>query len=176
MESKVINNLPHVLTKIGFVDGEKIADTLQGSIWRAISGSNESSVIKITSQNLHKRSSSKPWNGKTFKVQENILIEQSILKYLSENENCPESIVKYQRFFKSKTNYYLVMEDGGTSLWDFISDAHGLINQGQITIKEWHRVCKIIFKQMIECIEYIHSQNVCHFDISLENMVINDVE
>eukprot|EP00483_Globobulimina_turgida_P000350 UN00350 len=28
---------------------------------------------------------------------------------------------------------------------------------------------------MIECIEYIHSHNVYHFDISLENFLINDV-
>eukprot|EP00488_Nonionellina_sp_1-RS-2012_P002384 TRINITY_DN4550_c0_g1_i1.p1 TRINITY_DN4550_c0_g1~~TRINITY_DN4550_c0_g1_i1.p1 ORF type:complete len:179 (-),score=46.02 TRINITY_DN4550_c0_g1_i1:454-990(-) len=29
---------------------------------------------------------------------------------------------------------------------------------------------------MIECIDYIHSKNVAHFDISLENWLINDVE
>ena len=29
---------------------------------------------------------------------------------------------------------------------------------------------------MIECIEFIHSKNVCHFDISLENWLINDVQ
>ena len=28
---------------------------------------------------------------------------------------------------------------------------------------------------MIECIEYIHSKGVCHYDISLENWLINDI-
>eukprot|EP01084_Bolivina_argentea_P315944 547536_1 len=43
-------------------------------------------------------------------------------------------------------------------------------------MNDWHKVVKIIFKQMIECIEFIHSKNVCHFDISLENFLINDVK
>ena len=46
---------------------------------------------------------------------------------------------------------------------------------GSIDIAEWQKVAKVILKQMIDCIEYIHSKNVCHFDISLENWLINDV-
>ena len=77
----------------------------------------------------------------------------------------------------SQLNYYLVMEDGGdVSLFDFVVKVHRLIQMGKLRISEWHRVAKIIFKQMIEAIEYIHSKNVCHFDICLENFVINDVD
>ena len=67
------------------------------------------------------------------------------------------------------------MEHGGKGLFEFIVEAHELIEKGQIEISEWHKVVQIIFKQMIECIEYIHNKNVCHFDISLENFLINDV-
>ena len=71
----------------------------------------------------------------------------------------------------------MMIEDGGIcNLFNFVSKAHRIINTGAIHIDEWHKVCKIIFKQMIETIEYIHSRNVCHFDISLENFVINDVQ
>ena len=69
-----------------------------------------------------------------------------------------------------------MMEDGGESLFDFVNKAHQLILSGNIDITEWHRVCKVIFKQMLECIEFIHSLNICHFDISLENFLINDVD
>ena len=69
-----------------------------------------------------------------------------------------------------------MMEDGGGSLFQFVTKAHGIIKTGAITINEWQRVCKEIFKQMIESIEYIHSHNVCHFDISLENWTINDCQ
>ena len=68
------------------------------------------------------------------------------------------------------------MEDGGDqSLFEFVFNAHNLIQKGYLELTEWHKVVKIIFKQMIECIKYIHSKNVCHFDISLENWLINDV-
>ena len=73
-------------------------------------------------------------------------------------------------------NYYLIMEDGGQSLFDFIVKAHRLIIVGHFSIYEWHKMVKVIFKQMIECIQYIHNKNICHFDISLENFLINDVD
>ena len=50
------------------------------------------------------------------------------------------------------------------------------ISNGCLDISEWQKAVNIIFKQMIDCIEYIHSKNVCHFDISLENWLINDVD
>merc|ERR1712099_211166 len=68
------------------------------------------------------------------------------------------------------------MEDGGVPLFEFITNAHNLISQGKIEIADWQKVVNIIFKQMVECIEYLHSKNVCHFDVSLENFLINDVE
>ena len=75
----------------------------------------------------------------------------------------------------SHKDYYLIMEDGGGGLFDFVFKAHQLIKTGDIQISEWHKVVKIMFKQMIDCIQYIHCKNVCHFDISLENFLINDV-
>ena len=68
------------------------------------------------------------------------------------------------------------MEDGGTSLIDFVIKVHQFIKNGQIEIIEWHKLVKIIFKQMIEFIDYIHNKNICHFDISLENFLINDID
>ena len=67
------------------------------------------------------------------------------------------------------------MEDGGSSLFNFVKIAHKLIRTKQIDIAHWHKVVRIILKQMVEAIEYIHSLNIAHFDISLENWLINDV-
>ena len=68
------------------------------------------------------------------------------------------------------------MEDGGCcSLFEFVNKAHGLILRGMISMTEWHRVAKIIFKQMIESVQFIHSKRICHLDISLENYLINDI-
>merc|ERR1712228_493690 len=65
---------------------------------------------------------------------------------------------------------------GGGSLFDFVQKGHEYIKDGSIDISEWQKVANIILKQMIDCIQYIHSKNVIHFDISLENWLINDVK
>ena len=68
------------------------------------------------------------------------------------------------------------MEDGGSSLFDFVQKSHTMIKMGLISNKHWQQVVRVIFKQLIEAIEYIHSKNICHFDVSLENILINDVQ
>ena len=68
------------------------------------------------------------------------------------------------------------MEDGGTSLFEFAKQAHEYIRQCQIDIAHWKQVVRIILEQMVEAIAYIHSLNIVHFDISLENWLINEVK
>eukprot|EP01084_Bolivina_argentea_P193733 332357_1 len=160
----------------GYTKNEKITNTLQGSIWHSIQKStNTRVVIKVTDRYLHK-------NGmivhkeRAIPVHENIKKEMSILKRLSKRKPSTQYMTKYVDWFKSKQHYALVMEDGGHSLFKFILKVHRFISKGIIEMEEWHRLAKIIFKQMIECIAYIHSHNVCHFDISLENFLITEVE
>lgn len=76
----------------------------------------------------------------------------------------------------SNLNYFLVMSDGGRSLFHFLEKVHIMIDEGQIDIQHWKQVVKVIFRQMIEAIEYIHDNNVCHYDISIENWIINDID
>eukprot|EP01084_Bolivina_argentea_P204047 348412_1 len=165
-----------ILARMGFSNLCKITDTLQGTIWRATNYLNQRVVIKTTNRYLHSNAMSKI-NGQTMRhVQENIQLEQSILKFLTQNDDCPSSIVKFDKFFETSDHFYLVMEDGGNSLFEFIKKAHGLIKNGNISLEHWQAVIRVILKQMMECVAYIHSKNVCHFDISLENWLINDVE
>eukprot|EP01084_Bolivina_argentea_P238144 400091_1 len=177
-EYKTNNEILSTLKRIGFNDGTKLSDTLQGMIWRAekinANGEIETAVIKITNQYLHAHSAAFVKN-KLYKVKENVLTEQSILKYLTHDDNCPESIIQFYNFFKTNTDYWLVMQDGGECLFDFIQKGQELIQSGCIDASEWEKVTTVIIKQMIECIQYIHSKNVVHFDISLENFLINDV-
>eukprot|EP01084_Bolivina_argentea_P258214 435217_1 len=168
------SEISDALNKIGFVECTKIDDSLQGGIYRAKSKSLQSAVIKVSNQSLCHNSSA-IIGHKSYKVKENILLEKSILKFLTQQKHCPDSIVKFMSFFKTKTHYYLVMEDGGMSLFEFTRQMHRLIKMGHVGMDEWQAVIKIILKQMVECIDYIHSKNVCHFDISLENFLINDI-
>ena len=68
------------------------------------------------------------------------------------------------------------MEDGGFSLFNFVAKLHKFIKAGKLDIAELHRIAKIILKQMIEAIDFIHSKNIAHMDISLENWLINDLD
>eukprot|EP01083_Nonionella_stella_P020591 57096_1 len=172
-------NLKSELHTAGYAKIRHIADTLQGSIYAAIHvTSRKDVVIKVTDKYLHKKSISRAdikHQNKHHQIEENILSEGEILKQLTKNKTAPKSIIKYIDLLECNSNYYLVMEHGGDSLFNFIVKGHQCLSQGHITLDEWHRFCKFAFKQMIECIQYIHSKNVVHFDISLENFLINDV-
>jgi len=54
--------------------------------------------------------------------------------------------------------------------------AHDFIRSGKLPISEWHSMVQLIFKQMVEALEFMHCHRVAHFDISLENMLISEVE
>eukprot|EP01084_Bolivina_argentea_P140236 246604_1 len=168
------------MQRAGFVDCIQIANTLQGSIWSATHQiSNNKVVIKVTEKYLHSKSMvMMKLNGvqRKCKVNENILIEKDILKHLTTDKHCPNSIVKYIGFFTGEFHYYLVMEHGGSSFFDFVFKVHQFISTRNVEILEWHRLVKVLFKQMIESVEYIHSHNICHFDISLENFCLNDIK
>ena len=105
-----------------------------------------------------------------------IILSRKIYEDINQNYNKTQQNTIKQTKKKSNTNYYLVMEDGGHSLFSFIEKVHKIILAGNMDILSWHETVKVIFKQMIECIQYIHSKYVCHYDISLENFLINDVD
>ena len=193
MCSKNERNILAVLEQAGYCNSSKITDTLQGSIWASFTkkNENESVIIKVTSRKLHKESMI-IYDGKKYNVDENIIKEKEILKYLTECKDDKNNkddnddkddyksnskhVVSYRNFFKSNSNFYFVMENGGHMLFDFVVRVHRYIECDKLEIAEWHKFVKVIFKQIISATEYIHSKNVCHFDISLENLLINDVE
>ena len=93
--------------------------------------------------------------------------ERALLKYLTVARNAPKEIVKYIGWFTDNTNYYLIEENGGTSLFEFVAKVHKYLAMGKIEISEWHKLVQILFKQMVNAVDYMHSKNVSHFDISL---------
>eukprot|EP01084_Bolivina_argentea_P257906 434603_1 len=169
-----------VLQTAGYISNKKLSDRPQGSIWSSISTkhNNKPVIIKVTSRKLHDESII-IHQGKAFKVRENIVKEKNMLKYLTadaatNNEKFP--VTKYIDWFKSRSNYYFIQEHGGRSLFEFTLRAHDFIKAGYLDIKEWQDTVKAIFKQILYAVEYIHSKDVYHFDISLENLLINDVK
>jgi len=132
-------------------------------------------VIKLADKRLQQNRLARI-REKFYPCDENVVLEANVMKYLAERSKCPASIVKFCCLLENNSDYLLVMEDGGRSLFQFIVECHQLIKQGTITVAHWHQVIRVIFGQMVECIEFLHSNKVCHFDVSLENWLINDVK
>ena len=78
--------LKRLLHNSGYINPIKLADSLQGSIWRALNQDMDGTVvIKVTKKNLHERGIVIV-NGSRIDVEENIIKETSILKYLTESD------------------------------------------------------------------------------------------
>lgn len=174
--------LANIFSKIGIDNAYKLCHSLQGTIWRASfrDHADDSSckpkrvVVKVADRYLQQHSLAQIGN-KTVSVRENILSEAKLLKFITRNKSCPKSIVQFHKLFRTQHEYFLVMEDGGSSLFDFVVKAHHFIRGGIVELSHWKQVVKVILQQMVECLAYLHSHNICHLDLSLENFVINDV-
>eukprot|EP01084_Bolivina_argentea_P170591 295602_1 len=176
-QSPETETVPDVFKRvpIALTNPVKITDTLQGSIWRASTMDNGSVVIKLTDQNQHKNSISILNNTIYRNIQENIISEQTILKHVSQQTNSHQFIAKFIQFCKLDGFFILIQQDGGYPLFNFVQTSHHLIKCGNIDTNHWKKVVRVIFRRMIECIAFIHSHNVCHNDLSLENFLICDV-
>eukprot|EP00484_Ammonia_sp_Unknown_P008553 CAMPEP_0197074932 /NCGR_PEP_ID=MMETSP1384-20130603/211356_1 /TAXON_ID=29189 /ORGANISM="Ammonia sp." /LENGTH=409 /DNA_ID=CAMNT_0042513773 /DNA_START=23 /DNA_END=1252 /DNA_ORIENTATION=- len=159
----------------GYVPFRSIASTLQGSIWKVNSNTEKgSSVIKVTKKSLHKKSVAEI-DGQQIDILEDVIKETAILKYLT-SSNPPESLAKFESFFTDKQHYYLVMEDAGDGLFEFVTKCHAFIEDDKLSVAEWLRFCRAAFKQMVDVVHWLHTKmNCCHLDISLENFVIDNV-
>ena len=107
MASDDWSHIVSTLTKLGYINPLRIAKSLQGSIWRAtkqIQCANNSIislsiVVKITNIHLHSNSTAMI-NNRQYKIDENILNEITILKYLTQDNVSPKSIIKYIDCFR----------------------------------------------------------------------------
>ena len=106
-----------ILNKLGYTNTLRITSTLQGSIWKAtkqIVGANNviislNIVVKITNIHLHANSKSTVINRKQYKIDENILNEITILKYLTHDNIAPKSIIKYIDCFRRYFLYFCIL-------------------------------------------------------------------
>ena len=89
-----------------------------------------------------------------------IINEIEILKKL----NHPD-IVKVLEFYKTDQAYYIVSEycSGG----ELFQKAESYLSETQIAV---------IFKQILSGLSYLHSNNIIHRDLKLENILISDTE
>jgi len=73
---------------------------------------------------------------------------------------------------KSLKLHYFFMKDGGSM---DLNDSINMILKGDINIWKNNTISKLkqFVIQMVDAIHFLHTNNFCHFDIKLENIVIN---
>jgi len=162
--------------KTGYKVTTKIASTLQGSIYKAINSSKNECIVKRTSVRLHNKGVGRV-NGKLYKINENIVNEASIMKYLNfkKPKGSRKCMVQFIDFYCDGKNCFLLMEYGGKSMVDHVIEFHHKIDEGKIKLKIWKQHVKILFKQMSAFVYWLHNDaRLAHLDISLDNMCIKD--
>jgi hypothetical protein len=149
-----------------------IQRTLQGYIYEgSMNNCTKSIIIKLTDKKLHNDRKA-VYNGTKIFINENIFKEKQILQYITKNAqiyNIGNYIPLYIDFFEFEENYFLIMEHGGKSLFEFVDKGHQYIKTKLLEINEWkENICKCAFKQMCTVTDILHNTfNICHLDISL---------
>lgn len=95
----------------------------------------------------------------TEKARKKILNETNILKSLNHN-----NIIKLYETFETEAYIFIIMEY--ISCGDLLAFVR---KRGKLS----ENVCKFLFRQIIEAIHYMHSMNIIHRDIKLDNILID---
>ena len=130
-----------------------IGEGSYGKVYSAVHNqSNQPRAIKI----INKRSI------RDTKIRFKFINEITILKMLDH-----PNIIKLYEFFEDTRNYYLVTEYlTGGELLDFILK-HKVISEQETAS---------YIKQLLSSVAYLHSRNIVHRDIKLENMIFESAE
>jgi len=100
--------------------------------------------------------------------QEDPLIELSTLQYLM-TPNGHENIAKMHELLTDGKNMYKIEEYGGDEMFSVLCDS-GKYKDCRFNEDE----AKRYFLQILNGIEYMHKKGVCHLDLSLENVLVDD--
>eukprot|EP00484_Ammonia_sp_Unknown_P008590 CAMPEP_0197075400 /NCGR_PEP_ID=MMETSP1384-20130603/211591_1 /TAXON_ID=29189 /ORGANISM="Ammonia sp." /LENGTH=508 /DNA_ID=CAMNT_0042514245 /DNA_START=105 /DNA_END=1631 /DNA_ORIENTATION=- len=166
-----------------------IGDTLQGRIYRGIDKlTNKHVAIKETWKALVALNQCRQGT----KIQENYLNEIRLLTHLCTNADCPSEIIRVVGQWEEPLCYMYAMEYCDCGLFNYMKKIH---EQGHMktyceamkrlpprtmnyreSLKNpfLHYVQKIFIK-LVHCIDYLHSHHIVHRDLSLENIMLNNV-
>mmetsp|Transcript_48056 Transcript_48056/g.76979 ORF Transcript_48056/g.76979 Transcript_48056/m.76979 type:complete len:417 (-) Transcript_48056:501-1751(-) len=153
----------------------KIADCLQGELWRARAMKSDCLVaIKQISKKLSEEKIAEI-DGMSFCVNTNVVQEAMILQRIHGAAHpCNQHVVKMVDFFESRSHFYLVMElIDGVTLTQFTASAHTLMCRNQLSLKEYSKAIKHILWQLVSTMHALHTvHHCCHLALRPENIML----
>ena len=60
------------------------------------------------------------------------------------------------------------------SLQSWVTSQSRLAQRPMKENNEWTLMVKTMFRQLVDCVKWMHDRGVCHLDLSLENSMIHD--
>eukprot|EP01084_Bolivina_argentea_P241853 405872_1 len=165
-----------LLQKYGYIKINKISNSLQGEVFKALNLKNNKYVaIKRTNKLLYSDSIAIQ-DDTTFCVSENIIKESLILHHLTVSNKCIGGyIIRFYDFLESDTDYYLVLEyvKSELNMRQFVNICYKYINQGKFDLRDYLKMIKYLYWQLAVTVQWLHdSMNCCHMDICMENIMI----
>eukprot|EP01084_Bolivina_argentea_P215261 365455_1 len=182
----------HRIRNKRFTTLEKLTDTLQGHQYSALDKHkgntiNQMVVLKETYKDLINRNRSLD-GQQPFGTIEN---EIGILKYLSNQPDINKNFCKLIDVWETNDCIYTAMEFAETELFEYVSHHFQSKKKNAIMyqyVKKqakqiqtpqsrndahiWLAQMQDVFRQLVECVHWIHSKFVVHLDLSLETCVV----
>jgi len=152
--------------RTGYKITSKVTSTTQGSVYKAINENNDVIIVKRAGLDFYVKHSKY--------IDKNIAREAKILEYLGKMNPPKNNWIKYIDLIYDDRNVYLLMEYGGINLFQYTKLMHCKIKRNKLSINEWTKHVRILFKQMCHYIDWLHKCNITHSDICLESIVIKD--
>ena len=106
-------------------------------------------------------------------VQNEVEILQFLSSWAGENGHLP-GIVRYINHYENRRNIHLILENAGTQdLKSWLDSKKSKVKQGAKHLKlEKGSVLLSVFKQICRSVQFLHSKDVVHRDLKMENIVL----
>jgi len=118
-------------------------------------------------------------NGQPTK--ENMYREIDILNWAKNDRNANRYIIRMFGVFEDDAYFRIVMEKGDYELYKYNENNHFRLRHHLNTardqdsrslISDHHREVSRLYREIIDGVAYLHKNNICHCDLSLENIVV----
>eukprot|EP01084_Bolivina_argentea_P069273 126081_1 len=163
---------------------KQLSNTLQGRIYIATDLiTNNKVIIKGAWRYLVRSGISRTGH----KINENFLRERQLLSDISNKKNYPNSLINCIDLWNDKYCFYYAMPLCQCELFDYISahfnnnptmylQPHQTDNIPMRYPNQWIKNITYIFYQICTAIQWLHNNGFCHLDLSLENVMIYNLQ